>query len=137
MGITWRYFKKYEITSDENVITYLDGDSLHLTSWTSATLAELFEQQGVIIPQYDFTDPPDSEELELILPDILAEACETILEQKKELLDHLSSRLREIQNLSYQGYYFVEDKDKFGIEDSERVRYNKAVGSVSHIDPLQ
>ncbi|ALS09905.1 hypothetical protein ABE82_26155 (plasmid) [Paenibacillus peoriae] len=72
MGTSWEYFKNYEIKADEDygddIIHYLDGGLFKISFPTSAQLALAVQNFGVILPVYDYTEPPESK----ILDDLIA-----------------------------------------------------------------
>ncbi|QQZ64501.1 hypothetical protein JI735_34240 (plasmid) [Paenibacillus sonchi] len=79
MGTSWEYFKRYEIKPDEDygddIIHYIDNDSLNITYSTSSQLASIIEHFGIQLPVYDVYEPPKSKILNLVDPLMVARAA--------------------------------------------------------------
>ncbi|EJQ01684.1 hypothetical protein [Bacillus cereus] len=89
MGVTWTYFKQFEIVEHEEndfneMIRYFDQGELRFTYTTSGTLRAVFANYGIHIPIYSQFEPPNSKELELVSPDNLVHACEDAIKILKE-----------------------------------------------------
>ncbi|MFV1456944.1 vacuolar protein-sorting protein 36 [Bacillus mycoides] len=89
MGVTWTYFKQFEIVEHEEndfneMIRYFDQGELRFTYTTSGTLRAVFANYGIHIPIYSQFEPPNSKKLELVSPDNLVHACEDAIKVLKE-----------------------------------------------------
>ncbi|RED76107.1 hypothetical protein [Cohnella phaseoli] len=82
MGTTWTMFKSYEIGRDiewpgGDIIRYLEREDLYMGSGTAFHLAMIFEHFGVLLPVYDWTEPPKGKALDLIHPSYVLTAAES------------------------------------------------------------
>lgn len=89
MGVSWTYFKRFEIISHEEndfdeMIQYFDEGKLGYTYATSGALRAVFANYGIHIPIYSQLEPPNSKELELVSPNMIVHACEDAIKILKE-----------------------------------------------------
>ncbi|MEC2444852.1 vacuolar protein-sorting protein 36 [Bacillus cereus] len=89
MGVTWTYFKQFEIVEHEEndfnkMIRYFDQGELRFTYATSGILRAVYENYEIHIPIYSQFEPPNSKELELVSPEDLVHACEDAIKVLKE-----------------------------------------------------
>ena len=111
MGKSLNIFKSYNISMSDfgyKEIQYIDNNERDFTYTSINEISKYFEKQGIIIPIYDWLEPPTNEVLELIGPKEISKTISLILESCNE---NIKETFIELKNFSDKDYYFVWDEE--------------------------
>lgn len=124
MGVTFNWFKGYEIIKTENPISwyttelicsvnYIEHDSTSHSYGNRSKLQDLFEKVNCRIPTIPdeiFNDEDVEEYIEslLVSPSEMSKKCEELLNSEFDLQD-MEDRITRIKELSDKGYYVTYD----------------------------